>query len=716
MASLWYHRAMPLPGSRPASVRWWWLLAAVGAVVLAGCGPRRPLPADGVYRLDLTSPSTEPSLANVGVTALRLAVEPDGLRLRLAFVNRGGQRFGVEGPSQIERATLVDSTGRGYRPRSVSANLSVVSPPDGFAPGAANVGEVAWPRPRSGGPYTLRVPGFIPLLLEPRTLYRSAAALPSGQFRLDVPLASRSSALAMVELRVRGVRIGADVRLDVAFCNITRSGWALNEGPSGADARLLDAEGTAFAPLSVGSTLRASIAPPGGWKPGQENGGELAFPRPAMPGPWRLVFPHFDALLLETDGQGIEAGAVTVSGGESGPAPRTDREDAVYTQLLRLLQRQARALLAPDPAAYSATFAGRLREGQKRFATRVANLPLESYSLEPSPDADLKPGAGGKLKGVSVVVRYRLRGVPPDNEFVNSLRYDFEPASGGAGAEWLVCGVDADRNAPFWQLGPVEVRDTQHFLLLTRPASPATRATLASETEAAYARLQALGLPLAERYVGHVTATQAEFGSLAGRDSSTAGVATWRYDIASDRVKVYSRTFYLNGAALSRSGAVPGERRTTIVHELVHLALADDTRPVTPPWVTEGMAVHFSGETTAEARRQLVVSGLDRVNLKMLTRSERLGLPRSGLPDDPRQARFEYDYAGLAIGYLMSAVGREAVLAFYRAFRELPVDAEGKTPDRRADATEQVLKAHFGRDLATLDSEVKQWLRQGGGD
>jgi len=705
---MWYHRGMSPSGLRQASRRWHRVVAAACVALVAGCGPNRPLPADGVYRLGVTSPSTETGLASVGVSVFRLALEPDALRLRLAFVNRGSQRFAVEGPSPVDRVVLLDGRGRSYRPRSVAPNLAVVSPADGFAPGAANVGDVVFARPRSGGPYTLRMPGFVPLLLDPRTPFQTATALPSGQYRFDVPLPSRSRDLAMVELRVRAVRVGADVTVQVAFCNITRSGWVLNEGPDGSDARLLDAEGTALAPTAVSAELRSSIAPPGGWKPGAEHVGEVVFPRPALPGPWRFVFPHFDALLLETDGQGLVAAAVAVTGEASAPAPRTDRQDAVYTQLLRLLQRQARALLAPDPAAYAATFAPRLQEGQRRFAKRVASLPLESYALEPSPDANLKPGADGRLSRVAVIVRYRLRGVPPDNEFVNSLRYDFEPSGDSA---WRVSRVSADRNAPFWQLGPVEVRDTPHFLLLTRPAGAVARSTLSTETEAAYARLQALGLPLAERYVGHVTATQSEFGSLAGRDANTAGVATWRYDIASDRVKVYSRTFYLNGAALSRRGASAAERRTTIVHELVHLALADDTRPITPPWVTEGMAVHFSGETTAEARRQLVADGLDRVSLKLLTRTERLGLPRSGLAADSRQARFEYDYAGQAISYLMAAVGPEAVLAFYRAYRDLPIDPDGKSPDRRAEATEQVLRGHFGRDLATLDREVKRWLR-----
>lgn len=694
----------PMYRCRPA--RLWWL-ASLAGLLLAGCGAP-PLPADGRYRVEGRAPAVEAALAPLVLSVSWAALEPDALRVRVALTNTSDRGLTVTGPDLAGRATLQAERGGPLRPLEVSANLAALSPPEGFSPGAANVGELRFPRPRAGGPLTLRVPGFAPLAIVLGQPYRPPLALPAGRLALDVPLRTEADGLDVIELRARGLSVGPTVRLELAARNVTRSGWRLEGGPVGGEARLLDAEGTAYAPRAVSPSLAAGLGPVEGWRPGAETTGWLEFERPAVPGALRIVLPPYEALVVETDGQGLVARALPAFGHSITLARGVDREGELYAQLLDLLRRGGRALAAGDRAGWLAVAAPEAQGQLAQLAQRVAGLPLDSLSLEPDPKAALQPAADGWLHGVPVLVRYQLSGVPADNTFTGELRGDFAPAAGG----WRVAALRAGAGAPFWALGPVEVHRSDHFLLLTRPQNERATRRLLAETETAYARLAAAGWPLEACYVGHVTATTAEFEQLAGRDEHTAGVAAWRYDVIDEQVTIYSRAFYLNGAALDRPGAAE-ERQTTIIHELVHLVLADDTRPLTPAWLTEGLAVEASGETTPEALSALVAHGLERVDLVALTRAERLGLPRSGLTTDRRQGRYEYDYSGAVVAWLEATYGIDALFGLLHAYREWPPGVAEPSADERQEVTAQLLASRLGLSLEQLDAAVKATLRGG---
>ena len=63
------------------------------------------------------------------------------------------------------------------------------------------------------------------------------------------------------------------------------------------------------------------------------------------------------------------------------------------------------------------------------------------------------------------------------------------------------------------------------------------------------------------------------------------------------------------------------DRQATIVHELVHLSLSKNTRPFTPGWVVEGIALHFAKQHNSWSRLDLRKSRqLDKLHLRNLSR------------------------------------------------------------------------------------------------
>jgi hypothetical protein len=93
----------------------------------------------------------------------------------------------------------------------------------------------------------------------------------------------------------------------VNFVNTSQVGYHLNRSVGGGDARLVDAAGTTHEPDEVSASLAESIAPENGWSPGEENPGNLIFPRPAAAAleELRLEFPGYPALTLELADSGI---------------------------------------------------------------------------------------------------------------------------------------------------------------------------------------------------------------------------------------------------------------------------------------------------------------------------------------------------------------------------------------------------------------------------
>jgi hypothetical protein len=707
-------------------------LATNGNNVSASPGvPRRTAPAARALRvgqsfaIDQHAQSDQPALKNVALVIHSATVTTGSLVLRIAFQNTSNTTYSVSGGFGGEDAVLVDENGRQYNPTNVSANLRSLAPADGFGPGTANVGDVAFPMPSGSGPYELHMPSYAPIHFGLDTLLsESHAPLGQGNYAIQQTLHSQEPALAPIELQVRSLEVMSSVAVfSVAFVNTGRQGYTLTVGPDGSDARLVDSEGQQYEPTSVSDSLQTSIAPAGGWQPGQANAGTLTFPLPTASETLRLVFPTYNAVSMRFDANGLVAATITSpSGGTPAPTSQPSAADAAYTALSRLLSQQAMAVESGDSDAYVATFDPALRDEQRRVAERLKQVPFVSYTLRLAPDAHMNNPESGTIEDVPVEISYTLRGIKSDNSFLNHAHFSFARD----GTTWRVTRSNFDDTPPFWRLGDFVLRETPHFLIFARPETQSDLPELEHETERAYTTLQQRGLTLEPRYVAYFTNTADEFTRLTGRDSSNyLGLALSRYEFNGAAITATSRAFYINGAAFRANAnrISPTERQTTITHELVHLALAVSTRPFTPPWLAEGIAVFYSEDNGAAQRQQLANSGqLDDMSLIDLTKAGTLG------EADYSEQRIgaEYMFSGATVEYLVQTFGEETVLDFYRSYAAVPAaDVRAKLPqlgsslpsdaafaNLSSDLTAQAVQQFFGLSIAQLDADVKAWVQQ----
>lgn len=164
---------------------------------------------------------------------------------------------------------------------------------------------------------------------------------------------------------------------------------------------------------------------------------------------------------------------------------------------------------------------------------------------------------------------------------------------------------------------------------------------------------------------------------------------------------------------------------------MVHLALAAQTRPFTPPWLKEGVIVYFSGDLSLDVNRALVRQGLGHLSLERMTRAGTLG--EHDLVG--RQSADEYLFAGNVVAYLVEKHGQQSLLDLYRSYGDRSVagiaaktaaDAlarpeslvellegvagGGARGALAAELTEEALERRYGLSVQSLETAVKGWL------
>jgi hypothetical protein len=678
------------------------------------------------FSIEREATSSQAALEEVLFSLRSARLTEDRLILKVALVNRTDQQFAIAGAFDERHAWLIDRDGNRYELLEASDNLKNVSPPGGFAPGAANVGELVFARPTGAAPYVLQFLTYQPIQFDLDTPIDGDAPVEVANqtYPLGVSLRSNQEALAPIVLQVQSLRLDNDrVIFEIGFANTSRQTYQLLVSPTGWDAWLLGAAGRQYAPVEVSPSLVNSVDPVGGWQPGQVHTGTITFPRPQSVAELRFIFPQYSVLIISFAGNGPPETRVTsITGGPPPPTPTLAPQEQVFQALDDLLAVQAEALQAENKEAYLATFAPDLRPEQETIFERAIQLPLASYQMRVASGAVLSQDYPERLENIEVQIRYALSGLPENNVFLHIARYTFDRAE----ASWQVGRVEADRNPPFWWTDDVIFDQTDHFLIFARPEMADELRALAGETESAYEALMAKGLPLQDHYAVYLSASQADFQELTGQEERVVGAAAWRYYLIGDQVTVSSRAFYLNGEAfINWQGETnAAERQQTVRHELVHLALADDTRPFTPSWLTEGVAVYFSDQNNPEARAYLVNSGeLEAIGLDRPARDGSLDAHDLSAPG----TEYEYIFYGEVINYLVSNFSEEQVLAFYRSYTRVPAAMmEARAPDftlgsrpvhaafadLSQEFTGQAVQEFFGLSLAELDAAVKIWLEE----
>ncbi|MDB6140358.1 MAG: hypothetical protein JWO94_3430, partial [Verrucomicrobiaceae bacterium] len=157
------------------------------------------------------------------------------------------------------------------------------------------------------------------------------------------------------------------------------------------------------------------------------------------------------------------------------------------------------------------------------------------------------------------------------------------------------------------------------------------------------------------------------------------------------------------------------DRQVVIQHEMVHLTLAELTRPWTPPWLAEGVAMHYAGQCDSFSREALRRALAPAVNVPGLSGLSHLGADT----EDPTQIMAEYQLAGETVQWLIKKYGEAAVLKLYASYgAEIPKDiaaiqSKGSAAKAaRLQYTRQAFARMFGGlSLEQLDALVRSVVK-----
>ncbi|WP_044381072.1 lipoprotein [Streptomyces cyaneogriseus] len=369
-------------------------------------------------------------------------------------------------------------------------------------------------------------------------------------------------------------------------------------------------------------------------------------------------------------------------GGRSSP-------DTATTEVQRLLDRRAAAVLARDEAAFA-------RTGARSGFAGLREVPLDAWSYEVT-----RLDGAGDTATADVRLRYRLAGYDPAPATADrTLRL-----SRGHDGHWR---VDSDRPAPGsgplpWDQGTVRAVRGAYGLVLGVGQPAGTLRGFAELVDRAVPAVDdAWGASWPRRVVvlvpGSLQAMAALLGSPADSYRGIAAVTTGRTgggaSAPADRIVV-------NPDAYGQLGSLG--RQVVLTHETTHVATRAHTGPATPLWLSEGYAdwvgYRGSGRTLAQAAPEL-------------SRAVAAGQVPGALPRD-EEFGFTEDAEGLARAYeagwtacrmIAEHWGEQELGAFYRA-----VGAH----ERRAGAVEEAMATVLGTTPEAFTARWRDYLRTG---
>lgn len=384
------------------------------------------------------------------------------------------------------------------------------------------------------------------------------------------------------------------------------------------------------------------------------------------------------------------------------PQPATGAADPLRA-VNELLAARAAALRAGDRAGWLEAVDPRapasFRAAQARSFDGWRALPLASYELEArtADSGDLDPAPDRFLPETRQ--RYRFAGFD-DRDAVDTMWWTYVERGGrwyvGADDALADLGLESMRN--LWDLGPVRVRATEHFLVVSRPAQAARADALAVTGEEAMRELAARWpLPWRGRIPMILPASVGELETILQStfdlDNFVAfvvygSVRDGGYETTAPRIYIQDRN-------LSRYAHRFQLR--TLVHELVHAATVPISGPYVPAWVHEGVADWVAaGEPSAEAPPK----GSD----GRLPRDDEFSTGGGGA------IVRAYDESRSAIAALAGAAGAGAPAALFRTLGERRVE-----PGSVRHLTDAALRQVAGFGLAELERRWAGGAPEGSG-
>ncbi|HVE45399.1 MAG TPA: hypothetical protein VNA57_01445 [Acidimicrobiales bacterium] len=389
-----------------------------------------------------------------------------------------------------------------------------------------------------------------------------------------------------------------------------------------------------------------------------------------------------------------------------GLAPTTPARgaDDPLTAVQKVLDRRAGAVRSGDRDSFLATVDPRapaeFREAQRRSFDGLSSLPLASYALQARTfdTGDLSRAAAGRHGDGRTFLPetrqvYRLRDYD-DRDAVEHLWLTFVERGDG----WYVASdsdleeLGLESSHQLWDLGPVRLQPTEHFLVVSRPEQAERAAALGAIAEEGMSELSRVWdqpwsgrIPLV--LPGSVEELQRILQSTVDLDKFVAFVSYSAID--DDRYQTTAPRIFIQDDRLGRY-ARPFQV-STLVHELSHAAAAPVVGPFIPTWVHEGVSEWVAtGRPTNERR------------------------PRGGDTELPRDHEFStgasesivrsYRESRAAMSVLAAEKGLGAPTAFFRALGEVQVEP-GST-DHQVDAT---LRKVAGVSLSDLQ---ERWARR----
>ncbi|MEO7804499.1 MAG: hypothetical protein ABIS18_09155 [Actinomycetota bacterium] len=381
-----------------------------------------------------------------------------------------------------------------------------------------------------------------------------------------------------------------------------------------------------------------------------------------------------------------------------------------------MLDTRAERLNKGDLKGYLAPLSEEAQAAEQNFAQGSLTVPLSSRQLHLS--ASTPPPNSKTLKDIKVDFIYRYEGLPQDNTFRITWIYDLEDRDGS----WHVAHSrpEVGTHFPIWANGPTETKRSEHFLALFHPGLAKADETMKIAEEARAQLAKKLSFPLEDDQLLLLARDRAEYMQLSARAAPVSAIAQAEtaFEVTPSSITIRSRQIVLNLEKLFDDGAA----KETFVHELGHLALAKQTRPFTPAWVSEAAAMFLAETRPVDTWKEGIRRGVfDTISLVQLNRASNLGL------HDPsgEAASFEYAYASAASWYLTQTFGSETFFDFYESYTEVSASTfydrlpEQRTPQQEEQAvatlaeetTTASIQKLFGISTSELDARVRQWIR-----